>query len=382
MKVGLVVPEYPPDTIGGGGVVFEALARGLHAAGHDVRVLTSATAGGPPGGEAPFPLLRVRQWRHFTPQYRTYMPPAPFALAPARAFLRGCDVVHLHGYGMAFIDLAALRADRRRTVFTSHGLPYTARRSRGALGLAYRAYDRVFGRRVLESRIVTAVSTHAAAEIADIAPYGVRVIPNGLSMPAPSIACAPEVEREIAKGPYLLTVGRIEALKGYRDAIAALAEVARRGAPLRLILAGEESGAGPALRDLARRSGIEDRTSFVGRLERADVARLYAGATATLVTSRTESFSLVGLEAMSAGCPAILADVGGIADYARDRENALMVAPGDPAGIAAAIAELLERPALAAHVAAGGRATAARYSWDAIVERYVAVYRECREGSS
>jgi len=378
MRIGLVVPEFPPDTIGGGGVVFEALALQLHARGHDVRVLTSRTAGGPRGDDAayPFPILRVRQFKHFTPQYRTYMPPLPGRLLAARPFMRDRDVYHLHGYGMAFVDGAfAVLADADRTVFTTHGLPYTARRSTGLLGALYGGYDRVVGSRVVRrSRALTAVSSAAAAEIR--AAYGrdATVIPNGFEPLAATAQPSGALDAEMAKGRYLLCVGRIEPLKGFESVVRALRLLIDDGADLRLIVAGRDNTGLPALERAIAQAGLEARVSLVGAVARADLARLYAGAAVCVVASFAESFSLVTLEGMSGGVPCALSAVGGMLDIGREGESALFFPPGDAAAIARAVARIEAEPGLRARLIAGGRATVARYAWPRVAEAYEAVY--------
>lgn len=59
----------------------------------------------------------------------------------------------------------------------------------------------------------------------------------------------------------------------------------------------------------------------------------------------------------------------------RDRETARLVRPGDPEALAAAVAEVLDDPALAAGLSAGAKALAAHFGWEAIAERHEALYR-------
>lgn len=381
MQIGLVVPEFPPDTVGGGGTVFEGLALALHARGHEVRVLTSATVGGPPCEDFryPFPVARVKQFKHFTSQYRTYMPPLPQELFRVRDFLRGSDVYHLHGYGVAFVDsVFRFLCDPNKTVFTSHGIPYTAPRAGGLLSAAYKLYDVAFGTNVLKrSCRLTAVSSFAAEQAEAAAGRPVEVIPNGFSVTVARQVADPELREFMSNGPYILCVGRIEPLKGFDLVVRALRRLRDNGSSLRLIVAGSDNSQQPSLAGLVAELDLASQVYFSGRLERSVLMALYQNAAYCVVSSYTESFSLVTLEAMSQGTPSVLSAVGGILDIARDGENAILFSAGDVPGIVAAIERLESSPALRERLVTDGRSTIARFGWPEIAAKYEATYMAC-----
>jgi GT2 family glycosyltransferase len=105
----------------------------------------------------------------------------------------------------------------------------------------------------------------------------------------------------------------------------------------------------------------------------AEVNDLLNEATVLVQTSRHEGFGLPILEAMAAGTPVVCTDAHGNRDFCRDRVNCLMP-EATPAAVAAAVQELMGDPALRERLAAEGRATAARYEWDGLVDRLVAFY--------
>jgi glycosyltransferase involved in cell wall biosynthesis len=381
LNVALVVPEFPPDVIGGGGPVFETLALTLARRGQSVRVLTSSTYGAPPAGDQdyPFPVHRVAQLRHFTPQFKTYMPPSPFALSGVRAFLAGSDVYHLHGYGMAFVDVVFnFFVPPARSVFTTHGFPYTARTAGGALGAAYAAYDALFGSRILKkSRRATAVSSLLARQAQAASGREVTVVPNGFVPLGASAELDARFAREIEKGPYLLGVGRLEELKGFGYAIETLAQLHARNPALRLVLAGPDNGSERSLRRLADRLGVTHAVSFLGSVPRDQIARLYDPAACVVVSSKYESFSLVTLEAMSRGVPCVASAVGGVLDIAIDGENALLFSAGDVTAMAACIERIMSDPALRNRIAAAARKTVERFAWDDVASKYEQLYAAC-----
>lgn len=385
MNVALVVPEFPPDVIGGGGRVFEALATTLARRGHNVRVLTSSTYGAPRSDDRryAFPVHRVPQLPHVGPQFRTYMPPAPAGLRSVRRFLAGSDVYHLHGYGMAFIDVVFnFFVPARCAVFTSHGFPYTVPAAGGSLAAIYKIYDAVFGSRILKkSACATAVSTQLARQAQDISGRPVTVVPNGFVPLRAGAQLDPRYAREIAKGSYLLGVGRLEDLKGFQYTIAALAALRAGGAALRLLLAGSDNGRERALRDLADRLDVSDAVSFLGAVPPDQLAHLYEQSACVVVSSKTESFSLVTLEAMSLGAPCVASAVGGILDLAVDGENALLFPAGDVPALTACIKRVTSSPDLRASLVAAGRATPGRFTWDEAARKYEELYRTCASHS-
>ncbi len=378
MRVALLVPEMPPDAIGGGGVVFEALAARLARDGHLLGVIAAATFRGPRDERPPegYELVRVPELPHPAPAWRTSMPPYPWTpqFLRAIAMLRGADVVNAHGYGCPLVDVLGLFVPGRKLVFTLHGFLYRIPTGGGPLAAAYRAYDAMLGSRVLhKAAVVTAVSSFTAGEAAQRGRGDAVVVPNGCTPTAPG-ALSGAVAREAAKGPYLLGVGRLQHFKGYEVAIAGLRRLRDAGRSLRLLIAGDDAGHEAELRALAARLQLSDAVSFLGRVSPAEVATLLAGATAFVLTSHSESFSIATLEALNAGVPAVLSRLGGPLDIASDGETALFFEDGDDAGFARAVERLLDDPGLRAGLIARGRQRARAFDWDRVAERYEAIY--------
>jgi glycosyltransferase involved in cell wall biosynthesis len=83
------------------------------------------------------------------------------------------------------------------------------------------------------------------------------------------------------------------------------------------------------------------------------------------------------LEAMACGRPVVATAVGGVDEALRDRENGLVVRPNAPAELTNGVLALLGDPALAQRVATAARRTAvARYRWEVVAARTLAVYHE------
>ena len=108
-------------------------------------------------------------------------------------------------------------------------------------------------------------------------------------------------------------------------------------------------GSGPeeeSLRALAQDLGISSSVRFLGALPRAEALRELSGADLLVFPSLWhETFGLTILEAASRGVPAVVTNIGGQSSLVRDGVTGLLVPPGDPAELAAALRGLLADPA-------------------------------------
>ena len=88
--------------------------------------------------------------------------------------------------------------------------------------------------------------------------------------------------------------------------------------------------------------------------------------------SLAEGFGLPALEAMACGCAVITTECGGVSTFAQPDENCLMVPPGQPKLLAAAISRLTSEPRLRARLARAGVETARMFDRDASLDRLAA----------
>ena len=383
MKIGLIVPEMPPDTIGGGGAVFEALAANLFERKHDVRVVTSHTYGGPRADAFPYPTVRLSEFPHPAPAYRTYMPPYPHELLRARHLLQDCDVVNAHGHGHPLVDLVSrLWVPPHKTVYTLHGFLYTIPKRGGPLAKGYALYDRAFGKRLFRrSRYLTAVS-RAVADVATLRGRpDTMVINNGFDALSFEADISPNALMEMQKGPYILCVGRLEWLKGFDIVLRSLASLRESGVPLRLLLAGRDNGAERELRTMAQALKIEQAVSFLGFIPHASLAHLYHQATIFCLSSRTEAFPAAPLEAMSVGVACVLARIGGVSDIATDEADSLLFAPEDAGELTDKLQRVWRDEGLRVRIARAGTVTSRRFSWQRVADMYEDLFIKTARGA-
>ena len=122
------------------------------------------------------------------------------------------------------------------------------------------------------------------------------------------------------------------------DAVALMAAAGRR---VRVVLAGEGPRRG-ALGQRAEALGINDRVDFLGI--RRDVAQLLHASDVVVLPSHdvVETLPLSLLEAMACGIPVIASRVGSVPEVVIDGETGLLITPGNPAELGAAIAATLD----------------------------------------
>jgi len=165
-------------------------------------------------------------------------------------------------------------------------------------------------------------------------------------------ATAPPGLREQLGGsetrPLVLTPARLDAQKGHGTLLEAIAEVPEA----MFVLAGEGPERG-ALEARAAELGVADRVSFLGRRE--DVPQLLAACDVFALPSLYEGSSLAVLEAMAAGIAVVSSAIGGTEELIEDGRSGLLVAPGNAAGLAAALRKVLGDPALRQELAARAR---------------------------
>jgi glycosyltransferase involved in cell wall biosynthesis len=253
------------------------------------------------------------------------------------------DIVHANSSKAGVLGrLAALLTGVPVTVFTVHGWAFKA--YTGFASKLYRTADRVMARATTVT-ICVAESERAAGLAAGTCQAArTIVIPNAIDVRA-----APRAHHE-ADRPQIVMVGRLAWPKDPATLIQALARV--RGAEFSALIMGDGRDR-PVVEALIRDSGLTASVELAGDCD--DVPDRLAQADIFVLASRSEGGPISILEAMAAGLPVVASDVGGVSEFVEDGETGLLVPPGDPAALAAAIERMLLDPELRRHLGAAGR---------------------------
>lgn len=274
-------------------------------------------------------------------------------------------------YDIAVVDFSAytpiaLPPAGPPTLAVVHHLSGTSARDRWGRTLG-RLVAAAEVRRLKEFRWISADSLHTMEEVrARVGPgTEVRLIGNAVDSELF------ELSRSATAEPYILYLGRLDIFhKGLDVLLEAFQEFSTNNPAVSLRIAGAGKDAG-ALGQMVRRSPVAERIALVGSVSESEKRSLLSGARMVVMPSRMEGWGLVAAEAMAAGAPLIASAAGSLPEVTGGTSGAVLVRPGDPAELAAAM-ERLEQDR-DSRVELGGRArkyARERYNWDRIAEQH------------
>lgn len=350
-----------PADVGGLETVVRTLATGHSVLGHSVEIAAVLdVATNPFVQEARDAGLRVHvidsHPRSFLPERRA-----------VRSLLaqRHVDVLHSHGYRSDVLDIGVARGAGVPSVTTLHGFSATDRKARFYEWLQIRAARR--------ASAIVAVSTNVASRViaAGARPENVHLIRNAIGVaPIQVNAEAARQRLGLTHGLHLGWIGRLSSEKGPDVMLEAMQYLSDVNVTLSFI------GDGPdrqALADRSQELGVTARIRFHGRVPNA--AELLPAFDIVALSSRTEGTPMVVLEAMACTVPIVATRVGGIPDMLSGTE-ALLVDPGNPEALAAAIrAALDDRSASIQRAQRAHARLLSQFDTSAWLAQYEALYR-------
>jgi glycosyltransferase involved in cell wall biosynthesis len=385
---------------GGQGIYLRHVSRELAALGHHVEVFS----GQPYPELEPGPLLRTlpsldlyRDEDPFrTPHLREYRDwidvlevatmwtgafpePRTFGIRAVRALrdrLADFDVVHdnqVLATGMLRIAQLGL------PLVTSIHHPISVDRRielKAARGLSRLTKWRWYSFVRMQARVarqVGPIMTGSESSKADIlrdfrvSPEHVRVVPLGVDTRLFHPRPAPRVP-----GRMVAVASADSPVKGVATLLRAYAKlITERDAEL--ILVSKLTPDGPTARLLADLA-LGGKVKFVSGISDEELAELLASAEIAVVPSLYEGFSLPAVEHMASGTPLVASRTGALPEVTGDA--ALLVTPGDPEELAAALRSLLDSPAERDRLSAAAlERVAERFAWQAVARATVAEYR-------
>ena len=371
-RVALVTPRFPPDVGGLEGYVAR-VAETLRASDrHEVTVVTTSDSRRTTREHwRGIPVIRLGTWLTVS---NTRVNPLWWGQLRRLLTRLDVDVVNAHAPTPGLADLAALTSPVP-VVLTYHAGSLV--KGDHPADVLLRAYERhVLPRVFAGCAELVAVSptsrTHATGRA--------HLVPPGVDTAAFTPPSGPN------RPPRVLYVGRVERTsrwKGLPVLLEALVRLRDRVPGVRLDLVGGGDDVA-VLQRLAERLGVGRLVDWHGAVEHYALPPFYRRAAVTVLPSTTESesFGMTLVEAMACGCPVVGTRVGGIPFVVREGVDGLLVQPGDPEGLADALAAVLTDPRRAASLgAAGRRAAEDRWDWTHGEERTLQVLGHALEAS-
>lgn len=287
---------------------------------------------------------------------------------------RAADVIYAHYlFPTGTIAALAARLSGRPVVVTAHGQD-VANLRRAPLRLASRPA-------VKRAAAVVAVSDYLAQRLdeAGFAPERLAVINMGVDLEAftPGDRAAARARLELpGDGPVVLAVGGLTARKNPLTLLQAFARLRTTLPDARLVFVGDGPLA-PTVDAGVRHLLLEGAVIRTGALPHEQVADWVAAADVLAMVSRVEPLGVAVLEALAGGRPAVVTAIGGAREVLPAPECGRVVAPGDPAAIAAALAAVLTDPPPPERC----RAAAVPHALSAQAARVAELLREAAERS-
>ena len=274
------------------------------------------------------------------------------------------DILHASSSKAGVLGrLAAFLARVPVRIFTVHGWAFAAHS--GFASQLYRWADRLVEPLTTVTICVSEREREAGLAAGTCASERTVVIPNAVD-----VASAPRSRPAERERPLILAVGRLKAPKDFPTLIRALSRL--RPDSFEAVIVGEGPDR-PRLEEEIQALGLSGSVRLAG--ERQDVPQLLAAADAFVLASASEGHPVSVLEAMAAGLPVVASRVGGVPEQVSDDETGLLVEPGDPNQLAAALSRLTADASLRRRLGAAGRARAEHaFDLDPFRRAHVALY--------
>jgi len=292
------------------------------------------------------------------------------------------DVVHSHYWlsGSAGAELG--RRWGVPHVITFHTLARAKRRAR--------AGEKEPDIRVsTESRVMSEVDVIIASteeerrdinRLYNIPPHKVEVVPAGVDLDAFRSIGKADARKVLGltEDRIVLSVGRIEPLKGLDILIGAVAKLENRRST-RLVIVGGAPGRDQEmdrLKSLTADLEIQDMVTFTGAVRQSELPTYLSAADVFVIPSYHESFGLAALEAMACGVPVVAARVGGLKTFIANGATGYLVPWHCSEPYTERLDVLLANPALRESMGRAARAKAETMGWSRVAKGIVGVYAD------
>ena len=354
MKILMLTWEYPPRIVGGIARVVHDLSKRLIKDGHDVYVVTYKE------GNVPYyendkgvHVYRVDNYMISPNNFIDWTMQLNFNMISKAAEIINkegkFDVIHAHDWLVAYAA---------KTLKESYGIPLVstihateAGRNSGIHNPEQKYVNDTEWMLTYESSEVIVNSKFMKNDLQRLfgLPYEkINVVPNGINTTVYNgLEKDYDFRRKYAMDneKIILFMGRLVYEKGVQHLISAMPKILEGYHDAKLIIAGK-GGMTDQLKAQVEAMGLGDKVYFTGYLNAKQVSKMYKCADISVFPSTYEPFGIVALEAMLAGVPTVVSDVGGLNEIVEHRVDGMKSYAGNPNSLADSILELLVNPEL------------------------------------
>ena len=378
MKILMLTWEYPPRIVGGIARVVHDLSKRLIKDGHEVTVVTYRDSADVPEYENDkgVNVYRVDNYMIHPNNFIDWIMQLNFnMLSKATEIINkegGFDVIHAHDWLVTYAAKSLKNAYDIPIVATIHATE--AGRNSGIHDETQRYINDTEWLLTYEATEVIVNSNYMKNEIQRLfgLPFDkINVIPNGINLSNfTGIERDYDFRRQYAMDneKIILYVGRLVYEKGVQHLIAAMPKILSNYNDAKLIIAGR-GGMMDELRAEASNLGLNDKIYFTGYLNSKQVQKMYKCADVAVFPSTYEPFGIVALEAMLAGVPTVVSDVGGLDEIVTHGVDGMKSYAGNENSIADSVTALFYDHQLATNVSKKAKQKVKdQFNWEKIAQ--------------
>ena len=385
MKILMLTWEYPPRIVGGIAREVNDLSKRLIKDGHDVYVVTYRE------GSAPYyendkgvHVYRVDNYMINPNNFIDWIMQLNFNMVAKvnELIAKGekFDVIHAHDWLVAYAAKTLKNSYDLPLVSTIHATE--AGRNGGIHDEVQRYINDTEWMLTYESSEVIVNSKFMKNDLQRLfgLPYEkINVVANGINSTAYSgVEKDYDFRRQYAADneKIILFMGRLVYEKGVQHLISAMPKILENYHDAKLVIAGK-GGMLDELKAQVEAMGLGQKVYFTGYLNAKQVSKMYKCADISVFPSTYEPFGIVALEAMLAGVPTVVSDVGGLNEIVEHGVDGMKSYAGNPNSLADSILELLFNPQLCESISKKAKTKVKNeYSWTKIAQDTHFIYQK------
>jgi glycogen(starch) synthase len=385
MKILMLTWEYPPRIVGGIARVVNDLSKRLIKDGHDVYVVTYREGSTPYyENDKGVHVYRVDNYMINPNNFIDWIMQLNFNMVAKvnELIAKGekFDVIHAHDWLVAYAAKTLKNSYDLPLVSTIHATE--AGRNGGIHDEVQRYINDTEWMLTYESSEVIVNSKFMKNDLQRLfgLPYEkINVVANGINSTAYSgVEKDYDFRRQYAADneKIILFMGRLVYEKGVQHLISAMPKILENYHDAKLVIAGK-GGMLDELKAQVEAMGLGQKVYFTGYLNAKQVSKMYKCADISVFPSTYEPFGIVALEAMLAGVPTVVSDVGGLNEIVEHGVDGMKSYAGNPNSLADSILELLFNPQLCESISKKAKTKVKNeYSWTKIAQDTHFIYQK------